>query len=136
MVKPPAVVSEVCLIASTAYVRGGAFLDQGVTIGPCCDLKTTVIMAGSTLAHFNFVGDSIIGSDVNLEAGAVVANHHNDRGDKEVRIYIRGQEIRTGVDKFGAVIEDHCRVVANSVLSPGPVLDRNEVVGVLVLVTQ
>ena len=136
MVKPPAVISEGCFIASTAYVRGGVFLDQGVTIGPGCELKTTVIMAGSTLAHFNFVGDSIIGSDVNMEAGAVVANHHNDRGDKEVRIYIRGQEIRTGVEKFGAVIGDHCRLGANSVLSPGTVLERNEVVGRLVLVNQ
>jgi len=136
VVKPPAVISEGCFIASTAYVRGGVFLDQGVTIGPGCEVKTTVIMAGSTLAHFNFVGDSIIGSDVNLEAGAVVANHHNDRGDKEVRIYVRGQEIRTGFDKFGAVIGDHCRLGANSVLSPGTVLERNEVVGRLVLVNQ
>ena len=136
VVKPPAVISEGCLIASTAYVRGGAFLDRGVIIGPGCELKATVVMAGSTLAHFNFVGDSIIGSDVNLEAGAVVANHYNERQDKEVRIYIRGQEIRTGVDKFGAVIGDHCRLGANAVLSPGSVLDPNEAVGRLVLIDQ
>jgi NDP-sugar pyrophosphorylase family protein len=136
IVKPPAVISEGCFIAATAYVRGGAFLDQGVTIGPGCEVKTTIVMAGSTLAHFNFVGDSIVGSNVNLEAGAVVANHHNDRDDKEVRIYLRGQEIRTGVDKFGAVIGDRCRVGANAVLSPGTVLEPNEVVGRLVLVNQ
>ena len=28
MVKPPAVISEGCFIASTAYVRGGVFLDR------------------------------------------------------------------------------------------------------------
>jgi NDP-sugar pyrophosphorylase family protein len=112
------------------------FLDRGVVVGPGCELKSTVVMAGSTLAHFNFVGDSIIGSDVNLEAGAVVANHHNERRDKEVRIYIGGQEIRSGVDKFGAVIGDHCRIGANAVLSPGTVLHPNEIVGRLVLVNQ
>ncbi|HKW10590.1 MAG TPA: hypothetical protein VJO33_09430 [Gemmatimonadaceae bacterium] len=136
IVKPPAVISEGCLIAATAYVRGGAFLDREVIVGPGCELKSTVIMARSTLAHFNFVGDSIIGSDVNLEAGAVVANHYNERRDKEVRVYIRGEEIGTRVDKFGALIGDHCRLGANCVLSPGTILHPNEVVGRLVLVNQ
>lgn len=29
--------------------------------------------------NLNFVGDSIIGRDVNIEAGAILANHFNDR---------------------------------------------------------
>ena len=136
IIKPPAVISEACFVASTAYVRGGVFLDRGVIIGPGCEIKTTVIMAGSTLAHFNFVGDSVLGSDVNLEAGAVVANHYNERRDKEVRLYIREREIRTGVSKFGALIGDRCRVGANAVLSPGTVLGQDEVVGRLVHVNQ
>jgi UDP-N-acetylglucosamine diphosphorylase / glucose-1-phosphate thymidylyltransferase / UDP-N-acetylgalactosamine diphosphorylase / glucosamine-1-phosphate N-acetyltransferase / galactosamine-1-phosphate N-acetyltransferase len=136
VVKGPAVVSDGCFIAASAYIRGGVFLDQGVTVGPGCEVKTSIIMSGSTLAHFNFVGDSIVGSDVNLEAGAVVANHHNDRDEKEVRIHLRGKLIRTGVDKFGAVIGDRCRVGANAVLSPGTILEPNAVVGRLVLVNK
>lgn len=136
VIKGPAVISDGCYVAATAYVRGGVFLDQGVTIGPGCEVKSTIIMAGSNLAHFNFVGDSIVGSEVNLEAGAVVANHHNDRDDKEIRIYVRGKEISTGVEKFGAVIADRCRVGANAVLAPGTVLEPSEVVGRLVLVNQ
>jgi len=136
VVKPPAVISEGCFVASTAYLRGGVLLDLGVTVGPGCELKTAVIMAGSTLAHFNFVGDSIIGSDVNMEAGAVIANHYNEREDKEVRLYVRGHEIRTGVHKFGALVGDHCRLGANAVLSPGTVLEPHTVVGRLVLIDQ
>jgi NDP-sugar pyrophosphorylase family protein len=136
IVKPPAVILEGCFVASTAYLRGGSFLDRGVTVGPGCELKTAVIMAGSTLAHFNFVGDSIVGADVNVEAGAVVANHHNERDDKEVRLQVRGQEIRSGVHKFGAVIGDHCRLGANAVLSPGTVLEPRAIVGRLTLIDQ
>ena len=33
-----------------------------------------MIVTGSTLAHMNFVGDSVIGRDVNFEAGSIVAN--------------------------------------------------------------
>ena len=52
-------------------------------------------MAGSTLAHFNFVGDSIIGRKVNLEAGAVIANHFNERRDKQITVADRGRLIAT-----------------------------------------
>jgi NDP-sugar pyrophosphorylase family protein len=136
VLKPPAVISEGCFIAASAYIRGGVFLDRGVIVGPGCELKTTIIMSGSALAHFNFVGDSIVGADVNVEAGAVVANHYNERTDKQITVYIRGQEIPTGVNKFGAVIGDRCRLGANAVLSPGTILQPNAVVGRLALINQ
>jgi acetyltransferase-like isoleucine patch superfamily enzyme len=84
----------------------------------------------------NFVGDSIIGSDVNLEAGAVVANHFNERPKQEIVLHVGGGNIRTGVVKFGALIGDHSRVGANAVLSPGTVLAPKSVVGRLKLVDQ
>ena len=136
ILKPPAVVSEGCFVASTAYIRGGVFLDRGVIVGPGCELKGSVIMSGTSLAHFNFIGDSIVGADVNVEAGAVVANHYNERKDKEVAVFIHGHEIRTGVNKFGALIGDRCRIGANSVLSPGTVLEPNAVVARLALISQ
>jgi acetyltransferase-like isoleucine patch superfamily enzyme len=71
-----------------------------------------------------------------MEAGAVVANHYNERRDKEINTYVRGQEIRTGVNKFGALIGDHSRLGANSVLSPGTVLERKAVVARLALINQ
>ena len=135
-IKAPAVISDGCFIASTAYIRGGVFLGEGVTVGPGCEVKSSVIMTGSTLAHLNFVGDSIVGGDVNIEAGAVIANHYNERREKEVRIYIRGREIHSGSDKFGALIGDYARIGANAVLSPGTILDRSEIVGRLALVDQ
>jgi UDP-N-acetylglucosamine diphosphorylase / glucose-1-phosphate thymidylyltransferase / UDP-N-acetylgalactosamine diphosphorylase / glucosamine-1-phosphate N-acetyltransferase / galactosamine-1-phosphate N-acetyltransferase len=136
IVKPPAVISEGCFIAATAYLRGGIFLDRSVIIGSGCELKSTVVMSGTTLAHFNFVGNSIIGSDVNLEAGVVVANHWNERRDHQISVYVGAQEIRTGVDKFGALIGDHCRLGANAVLSPGTVLEPSSIVGRLALINQ
>ena len=136
ILKPPAVISEGCFVAASAYIRGGVFLDRGVIVGPGCELKTTIIMSGASLAHFNFVGDSIVGADVNVEAGAVVANHYNERTDREIRVYIRGQEIRTGVTKFGAVIGDRSRLGANAVLSPGTILEPSAVVGRLALIDQ
>jgi len=47
----------------------------------------------TSLAHLNFIGNSLIGSNVNIEAGAVIANHRNEREDKSIRIALDGRVI-------------------------------------------
>lgn len=121
-IKPPAIISAACFIASTAYLRGGVVLDHGVTLGPACELKSTIVMASSSVTHICFVGDSIIGSDVNIEGGVVVANHFNELPEQEITVRVGRESVQTGVTKFGALIGDHSRIGANSVLSPGTVL--------------
>src|SRR5687768_3909710 len=60
-------ISENCFVGAHAYLRGGVFLDRNVIVGPGCEVKSTIILERSALAHFNFAGDSIIGSNVNME---------------------------------------------------------------------
>ncbi len=136
IIKPPAIISAACFIASTAYLRGGVVLDHGVTVGPGCELKSTIVMASSSVAHLSFVGDSIIGSDVNIEGGVVVANHFNELLEQEITVHAGGEGIRTRVTKFGALVGDHSRIGANAVLSPGTVLPPHSVVPRLTLVDQ
>jgi NDP-sugar pyrophosphorylase family protein len=112
------------------------FLDEHVTIGPGCEVKTSIVLANSALAHFNFVGDSIVGSYVNMEAGSVIANHYNEREQKEISVLINGKCLPTGSQKFGALIGDHTKIGANAVLSPGTILEPRSVVGRLMLVEQ
>ena len=136
IIKPPAIISAACFVASTAYLRGGVFLDRGVTIGPACEVKSTIVLDSSRLAHLCLVGDSLIGSDVNLEASVVVANHWNERAEQRITVRVEGQAIQTSVVKLGALIGDHSRVGANAVLSPGTVLAPHTVVARLGLVDQ
>jgi len=136
ILKGPAVISAGCFIGAHSYLRGGVFLDEKVSIGPGCELKTSFIFSNSALAHFNFVGDSIVGAFVNLEAGAVVANHYNERIDKTIRVVAKGKTYVTNVEKFGALIGDHCKIGANAVLSPGTFLTANSIVKRLQLIDQ
>ncbi|WP_416864214.1 MAG: DapH/DapD/GlmU-related protein [Imperialibacter sp.] len=136
IIKAPAIIGPKCFIAAHAYLRGGVFLGQGVTIGPGCEVKSSIIFDHSSLAHFNFVGDSIIGSNVNFEAGSVIANHNNERPDKQIRVLHQSRVVETGSTKFGALVGDNCKVGANAVLSPGTVLEKNKVVKRLELVEQ
>jgi NDP-sugar pyrophosphorylase family protein len=136
VLKGPVVVAAGCFLAAHVYLRGGVFLDEGVIIGPGCEVKSSFVFQGATLAHFNFVGDSLVGAGVNLEAGAVVANHYNERSHKDITVRAAGQLIPTSVQKFGALIGDGSRLGANAVTSPGTILEPGSVVGRLELVEQ
>lgn len=87
-------------------------------------------------AHLNFVGDSIIGSDVNIEAGAVVANYRNELTDAAICIQHEGKVIETGARKFGALIGDGVRIGANAVVAPGAILPPAKIVPRLTLIDQ
>jgi len=136
VLKPPCIVGENCFVAAYAYLRGGVWLGRNVTLGPSVEVKSSVIGEGSKAAHFNFVGDSMIGRDVNIEAGAIVANYRNERADKEIICFDGERLIRSGRDKFGSLIGDGCRIGANAVLAPGTILTPATVVPRLALIDQ
>lgn len=136
VIKGPAVIGPHAFIASGAYIRGGAWIGERCTVGPGSELKTSILIGRVALAHFNFVGDSILGDDVNLEAGAVIANHRNERNDRRIRISHRGTTIDTGVDKFGALVGDRARIGANAVIAPGALIDPGTCVPRLSLLDQ
>jgi len=136
VLKGPYIISANCFVGAHAYLRAGVFLGDRVSIGPGCEIKSSFIMPESSLAHFNFAGDSIIGSHVNMEAGSIIANHHNDRENKIIDVMIDGEKIKTDTEKFGALIGDHSKIGANAVLSPGTILPPKSIVKRLALVEQ
>lgn len=135
-IKAPAIISENCFVGSNSYLRNGVFLAPGAKVGISCEVKTSIMLENSAIAHFNFVGDSIIGHDVNVEAGAIFCNHYNEREDDTVFVWIDGERITTGLHKLGAFVGDGCRIGANAVLSPGTLLKPNTIVKRLELVEQ
>jgi NDP-sugar pyrophosphorylase family protein len=131
VLKGPLILGAGCFVAAGAYLRGGNWVDARCTIGPGTELKSSFVFAGTALAHFNFVGDSVIGAGVNMEAGSIVCNHRNERAAKEilVRSGAGGALQPTGCEKFGALIGDGARIGANAVVAPGALLRPGRVVG-------
>lgn len=136
MLKSPAIIGPGCVVGAHAYFREGVFLNHSVKIGPGCEIKNSMIFSGTAVAHFNYVGNSLIGRNVNFEAGSIAANHYNERVDKQISVLYRGKIIDTGVNKFGSLVGDNSRIGANAVLSPGTILEQNSVVKRLELVEQ
>ena len=125
----PAIIGENCTIRHSAYIRGDVILGDDCIIGHCSELKSSIILNGSNVPHFNYVGDSIIGNDVNLGAGTICANLRLDEG--EILINDRTpprHSIRTGRQKLGAIIGDGTRTSCNLVLNPGTLIPKGTAV--------
>lgn len=134
VLKAPVIIGPGCFIGAHAYMRGGVWLLGKNSVGPGCELKSSILFPETNLAHFNFVGDSVLGSRTNFEAGSIIANHYNERDNKEISVIVNEALTKTGVTKFGALVGDGCRVGANAVLSPGTILKPNRIVARLQLV--
>jgi bifunctional N-acetylglucosamine-1-phosphate-uridyltransferase/glucosamine-1-phosphate-acetyltransferase GlmU-like protein len=122
ILKGPLILCAGCFVAAGAYLRGGNWVAEHCTFGPGAELKSSFVFSGTKLAHFNFVGDSILGSGVNLEAGSIVCNYRNERAAKEILVRLGSTLHRTGSEKFGALVGDNCRIGANAVVAPGALL--------------
>ncbi|BBI30647.1 bifunctional UDP-N-acetylglucosamine diphosphorylase/glucosamine-1-phosphate N-acetyltransferase GlmU [Cohnella abietis] len=68
-------IGEGCNIGPYAYLRPGTKLGQNVKIGDFVEIKNTVIGDGSKVPHLSYVGDAVVGSNVNIGCGAITANY-------------------------------------------------------------
>jgi NDP-sugar pyrophosphorylase family protein len=103
-----------------AYVRGSVYACAKSVIGHTTEAKGSLLLPGAKAAHFAYVGDSILGIDVNLGAGTKLANLRLDSG--LVRVLVAGERIDSGLKKFGAVFGNRAQSGCNSVTNPGTIL--------------
>ena len=127
LVRGPCLIGRDVEIRHGAYIRGHAIICDGAIVGHATEVKGSIFLPGAKAGHFAYVGDSILGRDVNLGAGTKLANLRL-AGD-EVRIRIAGgTAVPTGLRKLGAILGDGAQTGCNSVTNPGTILGRGALV--------
>lgn len=126
----PCIIDEGALLRPGAYIRGSVIIGKNVIIGNSCEVKNSILYDGVHLAHFNYVGDSIIGYGSNLGAGVVLSNLRFDSED--IKIKCNDKIYDTGLNKLGSIIGDNVFIGCNSVLNPGTVVFSNSFIYPLV----
>ena len=106
-----------------AFLRGNVIAGEDCVLGNSCEYKHALLLDGVETAHFNYVGDSILGNGAHLGAGAICSNLRLDRQNVTVRV--AGRTVDTGLKKFGAVLGDNASIGCNAVLNPGTLLGRD-----------
>lgn len=133
VIEGPAIIGKNCVIGPHVFIRENCIISDNSHIGHAVEIKNSILFPKAILAHKNYVGDSIIGSNVNMSGGSMTANFRLDR--KEIRIKDAKQELRTGLIKLGAIVGDDSFVGVNAVLNPGTILGKNTIVYPLTSVT-
>ncbi|MFZ3289163.1 MAG: bifunctional UDP-N-acetylglucosamine diphosphorylase/glucosamine-1-phosphate N-acetyltransferase GlmU [Telluria sp.] len=104
-----AVVGEKSIIGPYARLRPGTELAEDVHIGNFVEIKNSQVAAHSKANHLAYVGDSTVGSRVNIGAGAITCNYD-------------------GANKYRTVIEDDafigsdCQLIAPVTVGKGATL--------------
>ncbi len=126
----PTIIGKNCEIRTGAYIRGGVLMGDEVKVGHATEIKHSILFNYAYAAHFNYVGDSVVGHRAHLAAGAITANVRLDK--KTVRVRDGESSIETGLPKFGALIGDGAEIGCNAVLNPGSILGKKSAVYPLV----
>jgi bifunctional UDP-N-acetylglucosamine pyrophosphorylase/glucosamine-1-phosphate N-acetyltransferase len=70
-----AVIGADCAIGPFARIRPGTELAAGARIGNFVEVKNSQIGAGSKVNHLSYIGDTTMGSEVNIGAGTITCNY-------------------------------------------------------------
>lgn len=123
------IIGRNCHIGPFAHLRGPVIIGDDCIIGNFTEIKNSILLDGSRAPHHNYVGDSVVGNNVNLGSGVKLANYKLGGGEISVRIkneFIRSEiQTKTGQTKFGVAIGDRTEIGCNSVLAPGTLVGKD-----------
>ncbi len=105
-----------------AFIRGSVFIGAKAVVGHTTEVKGSIFFDEAKAGHFAYVGDSILGHDVNLGAGTKLANLKLRGNEVSVIHPETDEKINSGLRKFGALVGDKAQTGCNAVLSPGTIL--------------
>ncbi|MDR9432088.1 MAG: glucose-1-phosphate thymidylyltransferase, partial [Natronomonas sp.] len=123
VIEGPAIVRSGADVGPNAYVRGATLIGENCHVGHGVEIKNSVLMAGTNVPHLSYVGDSLLGPEVNFGAGTQVGNLRHD--DEHVEQTVKGERVSTGRRKYGVVAGPGAKTGINTSLAPGLVLSAN-----------
>lgn len=121
----PCIIGENTEVRQCAFIRGNALVGNDCVVGNSTELKNVILFNHVQVPHYNYVGDSILGSYAHMGAGSITSNVKSDKQPVAVKNISSGERIETGLKKFGAMLGDHVEVGCNTVLNPGTVIGKN-----------
>ena len=126
LIRGPTIIGSHSEIRQGAYIRGDCLVGNKCVVGHTTEMKGSIMLDGAKAPHFAYVGDSILGKDVNLGAGTKLANLKMIAGS--IVVTVDKKRYDTGRRKLGAILGDHTETGCNSVTSPGTLMGPSSVV--------
>ena len=103
-------IGENCSIGPYARIRPGTQLHNDVHVGNFVEIKNSEIKTGSKANHLSYIGDSTVGSRVNVGAGTITCNYD-------------------GANKHRTIIEDDVFIGSDTQLIAPVTVKRGSTIG-------
>ena len=100
-----------------ARLRPGTILDEGSKIGNFVEVKKSTIGKKSKVNHLSYIGDSVLGKEVNIGAGVITCNYD-------------------GIKKSKTNIKSNVFIGSNSSLVAPVMIGENSIVGAGSVITK
>ncbi|MFC1486024.1 hypothetical protein ACFL55_03250, partial [Candidatus Latescibacterota bacterium] len=113
----PTIIGENSTIGPNSFINGCCIIGPRSFVGQSAELKSSILMGQNSLAHFSYIGNSILGREVSISAGVITAVRRFDR--KSVALKIGLKVIDTGTNKLGVIIGDGTQVGVGVLIYPG-----------------
>lgn len=122
-IEGPVMIGDNCTVGPNCFLRAYTCLGNNVRVGNGVEIKNSIIMDGTHVPHLSYIGDSIIGENVNFGAGAILTNFRLD--GQNVKVMIKDKLIDSGLRKLGAIVGDNVKFGSNVVVNPGKKIGAN-----------
>lgn len=76
-------IAKFCKIGPFTHIRGNCEVGEGCKIGNFVELKNAKIAKKTNVCHLTYMGDAIVGSNVNIGAGTIFANYNSITKEKK-----------------------------------------------------
>lgn len=116
-IEGPVIIGKNCIIGPNCYIREGTTIGDNCKIGNAVEIKNSILGYHTSVGHLSYIGDSILGDNVNIGAGTITANLKHNK--KNVKSKIEGKIKDTGRTKLGTVIGDDTKIGINNSIYPG-----------------
>lgn len=127
LLKGPVIIGNNSNVRQAAYIREDCLIGSGCVVGHATEVKHSIFLDGAKAGHFAYIGDSILGNQVNLGAGTKLANLRFGPGSIRIKTG-SGESLDTGRRKIGAVLGDQVQTGCNSVTNPGVFLGQRSLI--------
>jgi len=116
----PVAIGERSTVLEHALIKGNT------SVGPVCkvagELDGVIIQSHTNKAHDGHMGDSWLGSWINLGAGTTNSNLLNTYGEVTAQASPESRRLRTGMTFLGSVLGDHVKTAIGTQLMTGAVV--------------
>jgi UDP-N-acetylglucosamine diphosphorylase / glucose-1-phosphate thymidylyltransferase / UDP-N-acetylgalactosamine diphosphorylase / glucosamine-1-phosphate N-acetyltransferase / galactosamine-1-phosphate N-acetyltransferase len=121
----PCTIGKGSYIGNNSLIRSYTSLGQNCSVGYGVELKNCVVLDNTHIGRLSFIGDSVLGENVDVGAGVMTVNRTIDW--KPIAVKSDKKRIDTGNSKLGAFIGDNVVIGAGNTIQPGTVIPHDKI---------